>query len=137
MSKIFDSLKQAERAVAEPKQSGTAAATTAIEGSDQRRTRRARIQIPLLVYGYTPQGTPFLEEAYTIEINAHGALIAMKSAVLPSDRLLLTNETNERTQECTVRTVIARHGRDLEVAIAFAAPALQFWRKLSRESSQK
>jgi hypothetical protein len=136
MSKIFDVRKQAER-VAEGKQSETAAATTAVKGSDQRRTRRARIQIPLLVYGYTPQGAPFLEEAYTIEINAHGALIAMKSAVVPSDRLLLTNETNERTQECTVRTVIARHGRDLEVAIAFTTPALQFWRKSSRESSQK
>jgi hypothetical protein len=134
MSKIFDSIRQADLAVAERKHSETPA-TNATKKSDHRRTPRVRAQISLLVYGYSPQGTPFIEEAYTIEINAHGALIAMKSAVLPSDRLLLTNTTNERTQECTVRTVIARPGRDVEVAIAFATPAPQFWRKSKQKRS--
>ena len=114
MSKIFDSLRQADLAVAERKYSETPA-TNATEKSDHRRTPRVRAQISLLVYGHNPQGTPFMEEAYTIEINAHGALIAMKSTVLPSDRLLLTNTTKENpgvhSPDCHSEAGTGRGGR--------------------------
>lgn len=116
--------------------------TNNVKKVDQRWTCRARIKIPLFIYGDTLQGAPFLEEAYTIDINAHGALIAMKTTVASGERLLLTNETNERTQECTVLAVTARPGQDVEgtvaVAVAFGAPAPAFCRNLdARQSSQK
>jgi hypothetical protein len=97
---------------------------------DHRRTCRARVKIPLFIYGVL-EADPFVEEAQTIEINAHGALIAMKTIVPAGERLLLTNETNERTQECTVLAVRTRRGRSVEdaVAVAFGAPAPGFWRK--------
>jgi hypothetical protein len=125
MSNIFDALRQAEAAVAERKHRETAA-TSAIEEVDLRRTCRTRIPISLFVYGYTPQNAPFVEQAYTIEINAHGALISMTTAVSLGARLLLTNETNQRSLACTVLAVTARQGRDAEVAVAFDTPAPQF-----------
>ena len=125
MSKIFDAIREAEVAVAERKQHETAV-TNAIEELDLRRTCRTRVPIMLFVYGYTPEGAPFGEGAYTVEINAHGALISMKTAVSLGARLLLTNENNQRAQACTVLGVTARQGVDAEVAVAFDTPAPQF-----------
>jgi hypothetical protein len=65
---------------------------------------------------------------------------AMKTTVAPGQRVLLTNETNERTQECTVLAVRARQGQEVEdaVAVTFGASAPEFWRKLdAHKSSQK
>ena len=91
MSNIFDAIKEAEVAVAERRHSEIAA-TNIMEELYLRRTCRTSAPIPLFVYGYTPDGAPFAEQACTIEINAHGALISMKTAVSLGARLLLTNE---------------------------------------------
>ena len=128
MAKFFDSLRETELAIAKRKRSLNAA-TSAMGRQDRRRTRRARVQIPLLVYGYTLNDGPFAEKTSTIEINAHGALIAMETVVPPGERLLLTNETNQKTQQCIVLSVTTRQRCEEEVAVAFATAAPQFWRK--------
>jgi len=125
MSKIFDAIRDAEVAVAERKQRENAV-TNSIEELDLRRTCRTRVPLLLFVYGYTPEGAPFGEGAFTIEINAHGALISMKTAVSLGARLLLTNENNQETQACTVLAVTARQGVDAEVAVSFETPSPQF-----------
>lgn len=58
MSKIFEALKQAELARAEH-QDATAAGTSTAERAERRRTARLNVQVPLFVYGYTPEGDPF------------------------------------------------------------------------------
>jgi hypothetical protein len=128
MARFFDSLRETELAIAQRQQSVNAA-TFAMGRPDRRRTRRARVQIPLLVYGYTLHDGPFAEKTSTIEINAHGALIAMETAVPPGERLLLTNETNQKTQQCIVLSVTTRQRSEEEVAVAFTTAAPQFWRK--------
>jgi hypothetical protein len=125
MSKIFDAIRDAEEAVAERRHSEIAA-TNIMEELDLRRTCRTSDPIPFFVYGYNPNGTPFGEQACTIEINAHGALISMNTAVSLGARLLLTNETNQETQGCTVVAVTARQGRDAEVAVAFDMATSRF-----------
>jgi hypothetical protein len=92
--------------------------TDTIGKLDLRQTRRARVRIPLFIYGNTVEGAPFLEQVHTIVINAHGALIAMKTTVAPGQRLLLTNEINEKTQACTVLAVRASQGQDVADAVA-------------------
>lgn len=131
MRKIFDDRGQAETDVDERNTSKSSAAKP-FGKMDHRRTRRARVQVPMLVYGYAPNGDPFSEQAHTIEINAHGALIAMKTAMRPGERLLLTNETNQKTVECKVQSLATGQGQVIVVAVAFAAPAPEFWRKLSQ-----
>lgn len=112
---------------------GLEPSTNVIGKQDQRRTRRARIKIPLLIYGNTPENEPFFEESHTIEINAHGALVAMKTVVRSGDRLCLTNETNDKSQECVVLDGRSKQGPDgaKTVAVAFMAPAPLFWRPRS------
>jgi hypothetical protein len=107
--------------------------TAATDTADKRRTGRARVQIPLFVQGNTPgDDTGFFEDAQTIEINAHGALLSMRTAVTPGQRLTLTNCTNRETQECTVVTVTPGMGGDVEIAVTFPAPAPKFWRAKRR-----
>ena len=111
--------------ISEPQPSETAATATA----DKRRTGRARVQIPLFVQGDTPgDDAGFFEDAQTIEINAHGALLSMRTAVTPGQRLTLTNCTNRKSQECTVVKVTAVTRGDVEIAVTFPAPAPKFWR---------
>jgi len=85
------------------------------------------------VYGHTIKDEPFYEDAHTIDINAEGALISMQTVVQPSQKLVVTNKTNQRTQIFTVLAVTARLGRPQEVALEFVAPTPQFWREPSRK----
>lgn len=128
MDRFFDSLQETESAIAKRKRSVNVA-TSAMGRPDRRRTGRARVQVPLLVYGYTLNDGPFAEKTSTIEINAHGALIAMETVVPPGERLLLTNEINQKTQQCIVLSVTTRQRSQEEVAVAFGTAAPQFWRK--------
>ena len=108
------------------------AAANFFEKQEHRRTRRARVKIPLLIYGNTPDNKPFFEESHTIEINAHGALVATKITVRPGDHLLLTNEINDESQECIVLAVRSKQRPDTEaVAVTFSTPAPWFWRPRS------
>jgi type II secretory pathway predicted ATPase ExeA len=84
-------------------------------------------KLPLFVYGYGPENTPFYEQAYTIATNARGGLICMQSTVQPGQRLLITNKENECSQECMVEFVGARLARGVDVGFEFSEPAPQFW----------
>jgi general secretion pathway protein A len=86
-----------------------------------------QIKLPLFVYGYAPDGTPFYEQAQTIATTDHGGLISMKTAVQPGQRLLLTNKENECSQECVVEFLGASLARGVDVAFEFPAPTPQFW----------
>ena len=123
MSRIYDAVKQAQ--------------STQSKRAERRRTCRARVRVPLLVYGSVSSlrgVAPIFEKASTIEINAHGALIAMKTIIPPGERLFVTNESNQKTQECTVLSVLAKIEQPVEVAVRFTGAAPKFWRRMdSRE----
>lgn len=87
------------------------------------------LYVPLFVYSHTGDN-PFHEDACTVEINAHGGLISMQTAVLPAQKLLVMNKTNESTQRCVVLSVRARLERGVDVAFEFPAPTPQFWQNL-------
>jgi hypothetical protein len=132
MSKIFDALKRAESEHAKHKDTRAAGTGTATR-SDRRRTARVKVQVPLFVYGHTPKGDPFYEEACTIAINAQGGLISMRNVVRPGQRLVVVNKADEQTQECVVLSVRARPGRRLDVAFEFPTSMPHFWRNLDRQ----
>ena len=102
MSKIFEALKQAELARANDQNATavvTSVVTRAAKRPERRRTTRLNVQVPLFVYGYTPDGNPFFEDACTIAINTHGGLIFMPTIVRPGQRLLVTKEGDEQAKE--------------------------------------
>ena len=65
-----------------------------------------------------------------VAIDAQGGLIWMQTAVRPGQRLLVTNEANERMQECLVIFADTRLARGIAVAFRFSTPVSKFWHNL-------
>jgi hypothetical protein len=126
MSKIFEALRRARLLRAKRKETKTVGASDA-GYTDRRTTSRIHVRIPLFVYGYTPGGDPFYEETYSIVVNGAGGLISMTSDVRPGQRLVVTNEGNDQSQECVVVSVEPYRSH---IALKFPAPTPQFWRDL-------
>lgn len=105
----------------------TSVVTRAAKRPERRRTARLNVQVPLFVYGYTPEGNPFYEDACTIAINTQGGLIFMPTIVRPGQRLLVTKEGNEQAKECIVLSVRARLSQGADVALEFPTPLPHFW----------
>jgi hypothetical protein len=126
MSKIFEALRRARLLRAKRKETKTVGASDA-GYTDRRTTSRIHVRIPLFVYGYTPGGDPFYEETFSIVVNGAGGLISMTSDVRPGQRLVVTNEGNDRNQECVVVSVEPYRSH---IALKFPAPTPQFWRDL-------
>ena len=128
MSKIFEALKRAQLARIDSNDS-PASGTENSRKPERRRTSRLRVQVPLFVYGYTGDN-PFHEEACTVEINTHGGLISMQTAVRPGQKLLVMNKADESSQQCVVLSVRVRQERAFDVGFEFPAPLPQFWQNL-------
>lgn len=128
MSKIFDALKRAQLARIDS-QDSPASGTATSRQPERRRTSRLRVQVPLFVYGYTGDN-PFHEEACTVEVNAHGGLISMQTAVRPGQKLLVMNKAYESSQQCVVLSVRVRPERAFDVGFEFPAPIPTFWQNL-------
>jgi general secretion pathway protein A len=120
------SRKHAERSRAR-RVSKTAGEGRAGQPDPQPPVGIAQIKLPLFIYGYCPDGTPFYEETHTIATNARGGLISMRTPVQPGQRLLITNKENECSQECVVELLGASLARGGDVAFKFSAPTPQFW----------
>jgi hypothetical protein len=101
-----------------------------IGNTDRRRTPRVHVHIPLFVYGHTPEGDPFHEDTWTISINGAGGLISMSSRVQPGQKLALTNQGNDQTEQCIVVSVMAGSTDGSKIALKFPRPMPQFWREL-------
>jgi hypothetical protein len=136
MSRVFEALKQAELAETKRRESQNVPPASSLK-PNRRRTQRVRVEIPLFVYGYTLKDTPFCDEACTTEINAHGGSILMQTPVRPGQLLLLTNKTNQKTQQCLVLSVAARLAKNTVVAFEFLAPSPHFWRTPIQKAAVK
>jgi hypothetical protein len=77
-------------------------------------------------------GQPF--HARTVEINAHGGLISLQTAVRPGQKLLVMNKGNESAQQRVVQSVRVRQERAFDVRFAFSTPIPQFWQNLDTTS---
>jgi type II secretory pathway predicted ATPase ExeA len=86
-----------------------------------------QVKRPLFIYGCGADGAAFYEQVHTIATNVRGGLISMHAPVQPGQRLLVTNEENECSQECVVGFVGARLARGVDVAFEFSGPAPDFW----------
>jgi hypothetical protein len=101
---------------------------------DHRATSRIHVHLPLFIHGCMLGGDPFYEETYTISINGTGGLIVMTNSVQQGQRIMVTNQGNDRAQECVVVSVAAQPAGTY-VAFKFPTPMPQFWRGLEIGSS--
>ena len=103
--------------------------TSTAEHTGRRAINRITAHLPLFIYGSLLGGDPFYEEASTISIHETGGLMWMASSVEPGQRLMVTNQANDQTQECVVVSVVAQPEGSY-VAFRFSTPTPQFWHGL-------
>jgi PilZ domain len=94
---------------------------------NRRRSTRREFQAIVRVYGRTLDGNAFYEDARTINVSVHGALLILNAPVSKGQNLLLFNEAAQRQQVCQIVDVRVRDTESAEVAVAFPSPHAEFW----------
>jgi hypothetical protein len=94
---------------------------------DSRRTHRAQVAIPILVYANEDSGGPLKEMAETRVVDATGGLILLTSNVVIGQKLLLVNIKTEEEIICTVATLLDEKDGKVAVGIVFDRPSPRFW----------
>jgi hypothetical protein len=86
------------------------------------------MQVGVHIRGADPQGKSFEEQAVTLAINAHGALVSLKHRLTSGAKVQMKHNMTEEEQECQV--VFLGHVREgkAEVGLEFSAPRPAFWR---------
>jgi len=95
--------------------------------ADARRTQRVLLQIPILVRAQFAGDDPITEETTTLEVNAHGGLIALAMKVKPGQKLVLRNWATAKEQECRVVHIRDKPIGKNEVGITFPFAMPKFW----------
>jgi hypothetical protein len=101
------------------------------EGHDRRRSKRRAIDAVIRVYGSTLGGKSFYEDARTINVSTHGALLEMNVPVRVGEKLMLFNEGTQRQQICQIVNTRILEAEVLEVAVEFPVPHAEFWQIFS------
>ena len=72
-------------------------------------------------------GAPLTEDTTTLEVNAHGALIALAVKVTPGQKLILRDWNTATEQECRVVHVRDNPYEKNEVGVCFPLANAPFW----------
>jgi len=93
----------------------------------RRRSSRVLLSVPVIVSGTAADGSQFEEEARTLVVNAHGALISLAAMVRTNQTLKITHKMTRNTLDCTTVYIGKPQGGKAQVGIEFAAPEPFFW----------
>jgi hypothetical protein len=69
---------------------------------ERRRSKRLPLNIPVKVYGRTPQNQPFRHVTVTSEVSAHGGQLPIDANIQHGQTLLLVNSYTGEERECMV-----------------------------------
>jgi hypothetical protein len=94
----------------------------------KRRSQRIEWNIPIVVHRPLKEGPRFSERTHTLDVSAHGALMALAGMVAPKQSLLLQNINSGEQQECRVVYVEKNLLGPTKVAVEFTRPSPSFWR---------
>jgi hypothetical protein len=86
------------------------------------------MQVSVRLHGIDAQGKPFDEQADTLAINAHGALVLLQARVTSGSFLNMRNNTTNEEQECHVVFLGPVRGNKAEIGLEFSVQRPQFWR---------
>ena len=94
----------------------------------RRRSQRVLMQVSVRIRGNDSQNKPFEEETVTLAINAHGALIALKSRITSGSKLKMKHKMTEQEEECHVVFLGPVREGKAEIGLEFSSPCPTFWR---------
>ena len=94
----------------------------------RRRSQRVLMQVGVRVRGTDAHGRAFEEEASTLAINAHGALVLLQTRLTSGSMVLMQHKLTEEEQECHVVFLGPVRGGQGEIGLEFSEPRPTFWR---------
>jgi PilZ domain len=96
--------------------------------SPRRRSQRVLMQVGVKVRGSDAQGKSFEEEALTLAINAHGALVQLQARLASGSKVLLQHKHTKEEQECHVVFLGPVRSGKAEIGLEFTEACPSFWR---------
>jgi hypothetical protein len=94
----------------------------------RRRSQRVLMQVGVRIRGTDSQSKPFEEEAVTLAINAHGALISLKNRLTSGAKVKMRHNMTEEEQECQIVFLGPVREGKAEVGLEFSESRPAFWR---------
>ena len=88
---------------------------------------RVLLSVPILVSGKSSDGAEFKEDARTLVVNAHGALISLDAPVVTGQRVTVANKSTQKAQECRIVHLGNGQGGKTQAGIEFVTPSATFW----------
>lgn len=86
------------------------------------------MQVAVRVRGSDAQGKAFEEEASTLAINAHGALVQLQARLTSGCKVLMQHKHTQEEQECNVVFLGPVRSGKAEIGLEFSAACPTFWR---------
>jgi hypothetical protein len=98
------------------------------QATNQRRSQRILLAVPVRVSGKRANGTPFVEHTKTLIVNAHGALLQLEEPVREGQALSVRNVITGEETPCKVVDLSTGTDGAAEIGVEFAEPNPRFWR---------
>lgn len=92
-----------------------------------RRTKRLVLRVPISVNGTRKDKGDFVEETYSVTVNANGGLIALAAKVERGQQLQVTNKATGVRQECRVVYLGAARGDKKAIGVEFTGGNSNLW----------
>jgi hypothetical protein len=86
------------------------------------------MQVAVRILGTDAQGKTFEEEASTLAINAHGALVLLQARLTSGSSVLMQHKQTQEEQECHVVFLGPVRAGQAEIGLEFSEPRPAFWR---------
>jgi hypothetical protein len=96
--------------------------------ASRRRSQRVLMQVHVRIRGTDSLSESFEEQAVTLAINAHGALVAIKHRLSSGTKVQLRHNMTDEEQECHVVHLGQVRDGKIEVGLEFSEPRPGFWR---------
>jgi hypothetical protein len=94
-----------------------------------RRSQRVYVSVEVVVAFKKANEKVSAERTKTIVVNAHGALILLRTAVKIGELLTLKNTMTEEERSCRIVDLgSSAESETIEVGVEFLEPAPKFWR---------
>jgi hypothetical protein len=88
---------------------------------------RVLLSVPIQASGKLPSGEEFKEEARTLVVNAHGALISLAAAVVAGQHISIFNKATSKGLDCRIVYLGTAQGGKTQMGIEFTRPSPSFW----------
>jgi hypothetical protein len=92
----------------------------------KRRSQRLLLQVAVIVRSEGDSGS-FKEETHTLVVNAHGALVALATAVENTQTLFVKNKITGEEMACRIAYLGSPSEGKSQVGLEFLQPAPTFW----------